>query len=578
VLRLATIVLFVAAFSMPALAQRGGRGGSPSAAASAPEPGIPVFSEDVQQACGTCHALDDKKMMSRISYRRASPENWELTVRRMIALNGLDLSPEQARRIIKDLADNHGLAPEEARPAAFEAERRLIDWTYTADRTTTDVCSRCHSMGRVISERRTSEEWSLLLAMHRGYYPGVDSSGGFRRGARGGGGGGAGATAPGAAPDNRQPMDIAHDHLAKTFPLQTPEWSAWSAAMRSPKLVGRWALSGYQIGRGAIYGEVRITEQPGAPDSFLTEARLVYAKTGTTETRRSRGIVYTGFQWRGRSADATTEENTWREVAFIDRDWNQIDGRWFTGAYDEIGIDVTLRRVSADPVVLGTNITSIKRSTTGRTVQLFGANLPARLTVADVDFGQGVKVTRIVSATPTMATVDVDVAADARVGPRDLWLSGATKTSALTIFDKVDGIKIVPDWGMARVGGVVFPKQLQQFEARAVSYGPDGKPDTKDDLDLGAIDGSWSLDEYPATFKDDDVKFVGELSAGGLFIPNVDGPNPQRSGNRNNVGDVWVVASYTPDGTKAALKARAHLLVTEPLYLNWEPKQMGLGK
>lgn len=573
----------VAALSLSAAAQRGGRGAGAAGTGAPPEEGIPVTSADVQNACGACHTIDDKRMMSRISYRRASPENWELTIRRMIALNGLDVSPEQARRIIKYLADNHGLAPEEARPAAFEAERRLIDWTYTADAETADVCSRCHSMGRVISERRTSEDWSSLIAMHRGYYPLVDSSGGFRRGARGGAGGGAGpggsGGARGGAPaDNRQPMDRIHDHLARTFPLQTPEWAAWSAAMRSPKLAGRWAISAYQIGKGAVYGEVRITDQPGAPDGFLTEARLVYAKTGTAETRRSRAIVYTGFQWRGRSADATSEENTWREVAFVDRGWNQIDGRWFTGAYDEIGMDVNLRRVAADPVVLGTSVPSIRRSSTGRIVQIYGANLPARLMAADVDFGQGIKVTRINASTPTVVTVTMDVAADARVGPRDLWLAGSSKPAALVIFDRIDGIKVVPEWGMARVGGVVFPKQLQQFEVHAVAYGADGKPDTKDDLDLGAVDARWSMEEYPATFRDDDVKFVGELSSGGLFVPNLDGPNPQRSGNRNNVGDVWVVASYTPEGASTTLKARAHLLVTEPLYMNWEPKQIGLGR
>ena len=38
---------------------------------------------------------------------------------------------------------------------------------------------------------------------------------------------------------------------------------------------------------------------------------------------------------------------------------------------------------------------------------------------------------------------------------------------------------------MARVGGVVFPKSCAQFEAIGFSNGPDGKPDTADDLELG---------------------------------------------------------------------------------------------
>jgi quinohemoprotein amine dehydrogenase len=80
----------------------------------------------------------------------------------------------------------------------------------------------------------------------------------------------------------------------------------------------------------------------------------------------------------------------------------------------------------------------------------------------------------------------------------------------------------------------------------------------------------WSLEEYTATFDDDDLKFVGTLDQTGLFTPNVDGPNPDRSGQRNNIGDVWVVAEFAPDGAVAKpLRARAHLLVTVPVYMRW---------
>ena len=77
-------------------------------------------------------------------------------------------------------------------------------------------------------------------------------------------------------------------------------------------------------------------------------------------------------------------------------------------------------------------------------------------------------------------------------------------------------------------------------------------------------------EEYTATFTDDDVKFVGEIDRSrGVFTPAVDGPNPNRSGNRNNVGDVWVVASHQPAAGEP-LRARAHLVVTVPLYMRWD--------
>ena len=120
-----------------------------------PDEGIPIQSELVRARCGGCHKVDDKMRMTRISYRRASPENWEKTIKRMVSLNHVNLDPADARNILKYLADHNGLAPEELRPVAFEAERRMIEYTYAADKDTSDTCSACHSIARVMSERRT---------------------------------------------------------------------------------------------------------------------------------------------------------------------------------------------------------------------------------------------------------------------------------------------------------------------------------------------------------------------------------------------------------------------------------------
>jgi quinohemoprotein amine dehydrogenase len=103
----------------------------------------------------------------------------------------------------------------------------------------------------------------------------------------------------------------------------------------------------------------------------------------------------------------------------------------------------------------------------------------------------------------------------------------------------------------------------------AVASGPDGKTGTPDDLQLGPVDVKWSLAEYTATFGDDDLKFVGAIDGAGLFTPAQDGPNPERSGNRNNIGDVWVIAELPGEVPAKTLRARAHLLVTVPVYMNW---------
>lgn len=545
--------------------------------------GIPITSELVWEACASCHPRDDQNRMSRISYMRATPEGWQHKMRRMFALNGLQIEPQMAREIVQYLSNNLGIAPEEFRPAAFYAERRMIDFAYS-DRETEKACAQCHSIGRPMLQRRTGEEWALLIAMHRGYYPLVDRVG-FRRlqpltpdtGSEG------------EPSDNRHPMDKAIDHLSKAFPLHTPEWEEWSANMREPKLAGTWSLSGHQPGKGPIYGRVVITADPEAPGEFTTQAAYTYPQSSRSTTRSGDAIVYTGFQWRGRSVEGDQDAEKLNEVMFVERDWQQMWGRWFTGDYDEKGLDVTLRRAGNDPTVLGVYPKAVKASTRGQEVQIYGLNLPATLSPADFDFGQGVTVTRVVSVASDMVTVELNVAIDAGSSARDVFVAQAFAERGFVVYDQVDAIKVLPEWGSARVGGIAFPKGYQQFEAVAYHKGQDGQLDTDDDLQLGPIKATWSLEEYSATYNDDDVQFVGTIDSDGLFTPAVDGPNPARTRSpsmglefsrpavgRNNIGDVWVIATFTPEGdSKAVLRDRAHLIVMPPAYRRWYPQETG---
>lgn len=544
------------------------------AATQKPEEGIPIPSPLVRKACGSCHTVDDKQQMSRLSFQRNTPEGWQDSLKRMVALNGLQIDPTTAREVVKYLSNHLGLAPEEAKPAAFEVERRLVDYKYTASNDVEGLCNRCHSLGRVISQRRTRDEWDGLIAMHRGWYPLVDRQAFRRMG-----------PAPrergpdGRPPDARHPVEKAIDHLSKAFPLQTAEWSAWSAAMRPARIDGTWALSGWDPGKGPIYGRVAIVPVASTTDEFTTDITYTYARSGKTVTRTGRVVIYTGFQWRGRSIRAADESTALREVMFVERDWRRIEGRWFTGGYDEEGLDVRFDRIGREPHILGTDRAALRTGQTGQPLTIFAANLPASLQPRDIDLGPGVTVARIDSTTADTVALSVDVAAAAAVGPRDVVLAGVAKPAVLAVYDRVDAIRVTPAWNMARVGGVTFPKMLAQFEAWGYHNGLDGKPDTPDDIRLDLLDAQWSLEEYSATYDDDDLKFVGTLDAAtGLFTPNIEGPNPKRSGERNNVGDVWVVATYIQPGMSAPpkppLRARAHLLVTVPLYMRFDPSVM----
>lgn len=539
-------------FGLPLAALFAAAGAGAQPADTGPGPGIPVHDETVRRACASCHPPDDRGRLSRISFRRTTPEGWQQTIRRMVTLNDVDLAPETAREVVRHLANRLGLAPAEALDAAWEAERRADDQPYD-DADVEETCTQCHSMGRVISQRRTEEEWSLLMAMHRGYYPFTDFQA-FRRGDPGKG--------------EPQAVDRAVAHLSERFPFETAAWSAWSATMRPPRLTGSWLLRGHAPGRGAVYGQVTIAPVTGAEDEFTTEAAYVYARSGRQVERTGRAIVYTGFQWRGRSVPGDPGADELREVMFVERGWRTMRGRWFTGGYDETGIDVTLERLAGAPAVAGVHPPSVEAGTVA-TVQVHGRGLAA--SAAAVDFGPGVSVLDV-TGTGDRLDVRVRVDADAPPGARDLVIDRTVANAALTVYDEVHRIEVTPRAGMARIGGIRFPKQFQQFEARAWHHGPDGEPATDDDLDLGMVDARWSLEEYAVTFGDDDLRYVGAVEADGRFVPAVDGPNVERSGSRNNVGDVWVVATWPRDaGDGAGLRGRAHLLVTVPLYLRWDP-------
>jgi quinohemoprotein amine dehydrogenase len=558
--RLLALAITASMIATAAEAQgRAGAGGAPGAPRDTTR-GFAIHDQKVISSCVRCHRRDSTTgIMQRISYERKTPEGWEMSVRRMAQLNKVEMTPADARAIVRYLSNAQGLAPAEVKPGRFEAERRVIEHRYTADRVTETACRACHSMGRVITQRRTRDEWELLIATHRGLYPNSDFQA-FRRG---------GPPAPGDTGNTAHPMETAAAHLARAFPLRTPEWTAWSASMRTPPIEGSWILTGTEHGRGAFFGRVTITKSPTAPDEFTSKATYRYARDGRTVTRTGKSIVYTGFQWRGRSMESAADTGL-REVMFVEPGWQEMSGRWFKGAYDEFGMDVTLNRATAATSIAAVSRRTLQAKTKDQELTIFGANFPRAVTPEQVDLGPGLKVTRVVKVMPDSISVRVDIDSAATLGTRDLFVAGAAMRDGLLIYDKIHRVKVTPEAGMARTGGANFPKQFQQFEAIAVNNGPDGKPGTADDIDIGPVPVTWSVEEYGVTYKDDDVKFVGTLDQKGLFTPALDGPNPARSASRNNIGDIWVVATWQPPEAGARpVKARAHLVVTVPLYAMW---------
>src|SRR5437016_177640 len=180
----------------------------------------------------------------------------------MIRLNGLAIKPQEPRDVLRFLFNNNALAPEEAKPFFWEAEHRLS--RDQSDKIPADAlqhtCNYCHTIGRVLNQRRTKEDYEKLISMHIGLFPGAENTLRPRRPtgaaaempvAMSSPAGGNPAVVAGPPPaiaaraDGKYPAEIAVEYLAKAQPLMTPEWAAWKAVMEPPKLAGKWMLTGY---------------------------------------------------------------------------------------------------------------------------------------------------------------------------------------------------------------------------------------------------------------------------------------------------------------------------------------------
>jgi quinohemoprotein amine dehydrogenase len=170
-----------------------------------------------------------------------------------------------------------------------------------------------------------------------------------------------------------------------------------------------------------------------------------------------------------------------------------------------------------------------------------------------------VTVRRIVSSTPGEIVAEVDVAAAAPPGRRTVTFRSSTLEGALAIYDRVDYLKVEPDSSMAAFGSPAYPRGYQQFEAIAYQRGPDGRRQTADDLALGPVPASWSMETFYEVDRNKQ-DHVGTLSPAGFFTPAATSPGANY--------DVWIIATAQtqtgPDGK--ALVGKSYLVVTVPTY------------
>jgi quinohemoprotein amine dehydrogenase len=506
----------------------------PSQGQSASEQGIPVTDPLVKAKCGSCHASDDRGNMQRISWERATPEGWDLALQRMVLLTDMDLTPAEKGRLIQYLSSHHGLAPEEAKGVTYDVERRIHDET-GIPRAVMTACGRCHNIARVLSWRRSAADWKEFSHVHTLRY-------------------------------NAPASEEAVAFVAKMAPLESPDWTAWSARTANKTLAGRWLVTASVQGRIRYFGEMQL-ESSGVDGEFNTRATLQSITGGSTAIRTGRGMLYGGYAWRGSSkggnaASSAPDDlsNEAREAMTLAPDELSAEGRWFWGQYYELGFDVRIQRATSDPTLLGIDRPLLKTGSQSNLIHLFGDHFPAQISQRDLNFGPGVAVRRIVSHNASEIIAEVSVALDAPLGKRKAAFRRSLLPGGLAVYDHADYIKVTPESAIAAFGNETRSRGYQQYEAIAYQNRPDGKRHTDDDVELGPIDVTWSMKifyESEGTRTDP----VGSVSPTGLFIPAGNSPN-------NNF-DVWVVADARSEKDKDGkpLEGKAYLVVTVPVYI-----------
>jgi len=528
------------------------------------EGGIPVTDRLTIAKCGGCHQADSHGNLTRISWIRTTPEGWQEAIKRMVQLNGLQLGPNDARQIVRYLSEEHGLAPEESQPVRWFLEMTQPQTEAIPTPAIRRACASCHAFAKPQSWRRSAAEWNLLKNMHIGYFPLSQFVAFSAHGEH---------AADPNAPKPKEPVEEALAYLSKTYGLYSSSWSNWRAQMTDPDLSGRWLITATLPGKGKYFGAMTVARV--SPGEFTTQATLTSIQDGSKVELPGKSFLYTGYEWRG-SAKAEPYGNV-RQVMTLSADQAGLQGRWFWGAYQEFGFEVTAQRENRDITILGTDATALRAGAKNVQVTLYGSRLPADLKADEIRLGANVTVTKLFSVNPTMAKLAVDVNEKVIPGKRSISVRGHTVPDAFSVYDKIEYIRITADTALAHTGGAVGKKGYVQYEAHAFSNGLDNLPNTADDVDLGPVTVKWSVEEFISHNNDNDKEFVGFIDSNGLFTPAGDGPNPQRRLQADNIGDIWVVAKYAGKDTATPdpLETKSYLVVGVPDFLRFDQPEVG---
>jgi quinohemoprotein amine dehydrogenase len=505
----------------------------------------------LQSRCAACHAAQKSGKLDPIESERKTPEGWEMTIDRMIRLYGVRLEPGEGGKLVKYLSDQYGLAPAEVEPYRNVLERRTSTASPDIPKIVQAACVQCHSYARIALQRRAPEAWQRMVDTKLALLTNTEN-----------------VTGSSGLLQTFWYDDATREavpYLAKQFPLSTDAWTKWQKGTK-PDYAGIWKVVGHDPGKGGDYTG-QLTLKALGDDRYEGEFTHEFAN-GAKESGKTSVIVYTGFQWRG--AAQVEGERKQREMFFASEDGLTLSGRRLLTEIGDLGRDEKLYRKNDAARLLTVTPAAFKVGGKQK-VKLFGMGFPAGLSASAVTLGEGVKIQSVTQSGDDTVVAEVVTEPTAKPGPRQAKINGVQGEAAVLVYTTVDYIRLSPEQGFARPGGIRAKKIMEQFEAIGYGNGNDGVKGTKDDIPLGRVAPvKWSVEENVTRLNDDDVQFVGKVDENGLFIPAEDGPNAKRERLEHNVGDVWVEAWYTPEGAKRPIGARAPVLVM-PEKFNFQP-------
>ena len=511
---------------------------------------LPLFAVDAQKGkevintkCIACHTGNTDEGLSRISDQRKTPEGWYMTVKRMQREHGLVVTKDEETDVIKYLSDNQGLTPDEIKPYSYVLDKTPNVQEESKDELLTEMCVRCHSEARIGLQRRTADEWNSLVNYHVAQFPSFEVQ---------------------AQARDRDWFGVAQNevvpYLAENFGKDKEKFEKFKKSVKDYKLPTKWITYGHTPGVGDFTAVLTLIK--GGDESY---AMLMDYKYANGEEFKAKGtaITYGKTEVRG-----SFELNgvVYRQILHIDPKTNSFEGRMFESLHTEQGSILTGKELnSKDSSIVGIYPKAIKAGTK-ETLSIVGTNLNG-----EVKLPNGLKVLKTVKHTNNEIVLEVQADKKVKTALNNISIGEKVFKNSLAVYDKVDSIKIIPDYAISRIGAEKDAKILKEyatFEAIAYGNGKDGKAGTQDDINLGVVPASWSLEAYDEqAIEDKDLDYAGQIDAKtGKFTPSVSGPNPKRKLMANNVGNLNVVGTYK-DGD-VELSEKSHLIVTVPKFVN----------